>query len=58
MKRKVGLQVAEIGALEATKTLGILLEKHGVDLSRDIELLVMLQSTDIEKLRSCLEKEV
>jgi len=60
LREELALHVEEISEQEITKLLELvvqLLEKQGVDLSKDQELRTMLEATDIEKLTQRIEKE-
>jgi uncharacterized membrane protein len=61
VREEVALQVEEISEEEITKLLQLmvkLLHHHGINVSQDAELDLMLEPTDTEKLTEDLEKEV
>jgi uncharacterized membrane protein len=61
LREEVALQVEEISEQEVTKILELmvqLLDKQGIDLSKDKELQSMLHPIDTDRLTEVLEKEV
>jgi len=61
LREEIDLQINMISEREVTKILELqimLLEKHGVDLSQDLTLHNMLQSTNTTKIERALERQM
>ncbi len=61
LREEVGLQINTIAEGEITKMIKLqvlLLEKNGIDVSKDSELMKMLEPTDTDKIEKSLEKEI
>jgi uncharacterized membrane protein len=61
LREEIHLQVNVIAEEEITKVMSLLVliaEKHGLDLSRDIELRSMLTPTNPEKIEKAIERQM
>lgn len=61
LREEIDLQVDIITEQELTKLIrmtSILMEKNGIDLSEDTELLGMLKPTNVDRIEKILEKQV